>query len=428
MTSDLALLRGVDGSSAASDLRRRCSSIGQFKPRAIRARSWMCCSWRTDLATVSLRGARGVFCVGLAVLQLTFDGNTMWDGFSEADIERLKSGECPTKGLTAGSGPVVAARRHATHLRGSARKNSARERLLRPGAGGGGDADGGAVDIPDGARLSAPKVVDRKNQDNSRLTPKNEDENSQLISIPDSKDNECETTPLTKEKTLNVETSTNQGPVCIKIKEGKNYEVLSSEKTPLDEFQSRHKMMEEQNRRRKELLAKALADRKRYDKAEKEFLEAKLHLFGKLERKELLTEHLCKIIEQNEMRKAKKLSELMDKLELENPVEYTEEEQKNTVGSVIIPTLCALDEVSYSACNTLKSRQHEPKHSPKTSSEELENNLSSNSIQSSSVAPTKDSADAVEDSNSTAMNKVEAVDTTTYATEEIGDKLAKESV
>ncbi|KAK7866282.1 hypothetical protein R5R35_007114 [Gryllus longicercus] len=399
----------------------------------------------------------------------------MWDGFSEADIERLKSGECPTKGLTAGSGPVVAARRQATHLRGSARKNSARERLLRPGAGGSGDADAGAVDIPDGARLSAPKVVERKNQDNSRLTPKNEDENSQLISIPDSKDNECETTPLTKEKTLNVETSTNQGPVCIKIKEGKNYEVLSSEKTPLDEFQSRHKMMEEQNRRRKELLAKALADRKkkthaearrlqqiqeelqkldvllsndvgilrnqieaaslefmdaqkRYDKAEKEFLEAKLHLFGKLERKELLTEHLCKIIEQNEMRKAKKLSELMDKLELENPVEYTEEEQKNTVGSVIIPTLCALDEVSYSACNTLKSRQPEPKHSLKTSSEELENNLSSNSVQSSSVAPTKDSADAVEDSNSTAMNKVEAVDTTTYATEEIGDKLAKESV
>lgn len=41
-----------------------------------------------------------------------------------------------------------------------------------------------------------------------------------------------------------------------------------------------------------------------------------MHLFSKLERKELLTEHLYKIIETNEQRKAKKLSELMAKLEI----------------------------------------------------------------------------------------------------------------
>jgi RAB6-interacting golgin len=55
--------------------------------------------------------------------------------------------------------------------------------------------------------------------------------------------------------------------------------------------------------------------RKRYNKAEKEFLDAKLHLFERLERKDLLTEHLCTIIEQNEMRKARKLSELMNRLQ-----------------------------------------------------------------------------------------------------------------
>merc|ERR1719312_1955928 len=46
---------------------------------------------------------------------------------------------------------------------------------------------------------------------------------------------------------------------------------------------------------------------KRYDRAEREFVEAKLHLHTCLERKEMLTDHLCTIIEQNELRKAKKL-------------------------------------------------------------------------------------------------------------------------
>merc|ERR1719348_2179691 len=58
---------------------------------------------------------------------------------------------------------------------------------------------------------------------------------------------------------------------------------------------------------------------KRYEDAEKEYVNAKMHLFGVMERKELLTDHLCAIIEQNEMRKAKKLNELMQELELESP-------------------------------------------------------------------------------------------------------------
>ncbi|XP_044269630.1 RAB6-interacting golgin [Tribolium madens] len=136
----------------------------------------------------------------------------------------------------------------------------------------------------------------------------------------------------------------------------------------LDEFEARQKLIEEQNRKRKELLAKALADRtrqtqeeaqrlneiqeefkklddllscdvkilrkqieaasveymecqKKYNRIEKEFLDAKLLLHQKQEKKEMLTEHLCTIIEKNEERKAEKLNELLSKLQLRTPEE-----------------------------------------------------------------------------------------------------------
>lgn len=53
---------------------------------------------------------------------------------------------------------------------------------------------------------------------------------------------------------------------------------------------------------------------KRYEKAEQEFVQAKMDLHRKTERKDLLTEHLYTIIRENELRKAKKLEELMTKL------------------------------------------------------------------------------------------------------------------
>ena len=58
--------------------------------------------------------------------------------------------------------------------------------------------------------------------------------------------------------------------------------------------------------------------RKRYDRAEREFIEAKTDLHNKSEAKDLLTEHLYTVIHQNEVRKAKKLAELTHKLELES--------------------------------------------------------------------------------------------------------------
>ena len=56
--------------------------------------------------------------------------------------------------------------------------------------------------------------------------------------------------------------------------------------------------------------------RKRFEHAESEYVAAKLELHRAAEAKELLAEHLCSIIQQNEMRKANKLAELMTTLNL----------------------------------------------------------------------------------------------------------------
>ncbi|XP_017201193.1 RAB6-interacting golgin isoform X2 [Oryctolagus cuniculus] len=64
--------------------------------------------------------------------------------------------------------------------------------------------------------------------------------------------------------------------------------------------------------------------RKRFDRAEAEYITAKLDLQRKTEIKEQLTEHLCTIIQQNELRKAKKLEELMQQLDVQADEETLE--------------------------------------------------------------------------------------------------------
>ncbi|KAA8577995.1 hypothetical protein FQN60_016069 [Etheostoma spectabile] len=66
---------------------------------------------------------------------------------------------------------------------------------------------------------------------------------------------------------------------------------------------------------------------KRYEKAEAEYVTSKLDLHKKTEAKEQLTEHLCAIIQQNELRKALKLEELMQQLQLHATTTTTEEER-----------------------------------------------------------------------------------------------------
>ncbi|XP_053674076.1 RAB6-interacting golgin [Anopheles nili] len=129
----------------------------------------------------------------------------------------------------------------------------------------------------------------------------------------------------------------------------------------LKDFEHQRKLMEEQNRQKREILHKAIEQhaqktaaeaskiqeikseltkldselasdvailRKQIDAAslhfsnveknylniENLFLKAKVELHQALEKKEMLTEHLCAIISHNEERKAKRLSELMEKV------------------------------------------------------------------------------------------------------------------
>ncbi|XP_064576283.1 RAB6-interacting golgin [Zonotrichia leucophrys gambelii] len=160
------------------------------------------------------------------------------------------------------------------------------------------------------------------------------------------------------------------------------------EKSRWEILQQEQRLIEEKNKRKKALLARAIAERskrtqaetvklkriqkelqaldemvsadigilrnridqasleysharKRYDKAESEYVAAKLELQHKTELKEHLTEHLCTIIQQNELRKARKLQELMqqldvqadeEKLELEIEVEQMLQQQEAEAG------------------------------------------------------------------------------------------------
>ncbi|KAG8232136.1 hypothetical protein J437_LFUL012145 [Ladona fulva] len=267
-----------------------------------------------------------------------------WQGFTEEDIKSMNGKEAQLNGKPP--------------LRKSAKQkiiDGKKESLFKSSAET--NTSSTVEDIPKEARLSSPKVKPVGNEKNDASTPTV---------------NHCEDHAKINEDTISgklqtTEETPNINTVCLKIKNNVEYEVLGNEMKStsgsLSDFHFRQKLMEEQNRKRKELLSKALADRKkktraeaqrlqtiqeelqkldnllsndvsilrnqieaacldfaeaqkRYDKAEKEFLEAKIILFSKMEKKELLTGHLCTIIEQNELRKAKKLSELMEKLEM----------------------------------------------------------------------------------------------------------------
>ncbi|XP_066548275.1 RAB6-interacting golgin isoform X2 [Amia ocellicauda] len=147
-------------------------------------------------------------------------------------------------------------------------------------------------------------------------------------------------------------------------KELEKQEVELREKTRLEQLQQEQRFMEEKNKRKKALLSKTIAEkskrtqaeaiklkriqkelqalddmvsndigilrsrieqaswdysgaRKRFEKAEAEYVAAKLDLHKKTDVKEQLTEHLYAIIQQNEQRKSRKLEELMKQLEVE---------------------------------------------------------------------------------------------------------------
>ncbi|XP_070532138.1 RAB6-interacting golgin-like [Ptychodera flava] len=191
---------------------------------------------------------------------------------------------------------------------------------------------------------------------------------------------------------------------------------ISREMTNIEKRRMLQQKMEEENKRMKALLAKAVADRRkradaetrklkdiqkeltkidglisndvailrdkieeasreylaaqrRYEKAEAEFIASKMDLHEKTEAKDSLTEHLYSIIQENELRKAKKLEELMAKLEVENLEEYLQEEkhdaaiQSNNVETetkTVATTLTATDSTQVETESTAANAITEP--------------------------------------------------------------------
>lgn len=108
--------------------------------------------------------------------------------------------------------------------------------------------------------------------------------------------------------------------------------------------------------------------RKRFEKAEAEYVSAKLDLHRKTEVKEQLTEHLCAIIQQNELRKAHKLEELMQQLqatEEEEEVEKEEEEGRRNGEEALGKAKEGSD-----SSEKQKPKEHEPKDSKEQTEKE----------------------------------------------------------
>ncbi|XP_066915073.1 RAB6-interacting golgin-like [Clytia hemisphaerica] len=168
-----------------------------------------------------------------------------------------------------------------------------------------------------------------------------------------------------------------QQPVCTNIEEKKEVDIrvltdteaAEKQMSSLAKLQIQQKVIEEQNKKKQSMIKEALAERmrqtqheskklmqinkelskldqllqvdvkilrdkiddacvefsqaqKRFQDAEKEYVNAKLDYYKKKEHKDELQEHLYTIIQENEIRKAKKLEELMAKLNanVESPV------------------------------------------------------------------------------------------------------------
>ncbi|KAG8278396.1 hypothetical protein J6590_021297 [Homalodisca vitripennis] len=224
------------------------------------------------------------------------------------------------------------------------KKNMTRERMLKTHQVVNSEHQG---NLPQQARLYIPQIPEEEELEDSTVEKSLNADSSAVV-------------PLELSNVYNTTDNCEQIKV---ISTATNATFTAVNEVLLEDFEKRQKTIKEQNRQRKELLKKALEDRtkktheearrlsqiedelkkldlqlsndvsvlrnqievaslefleaqKRFDRAEKEYLDAKLALFTKKERKELLTGHLCTIIEQNELRKAKKLSDLMDKLQL----------------------------------------------------------------------------------------------------------------
>ncbi|KAM4738867.1 RAB6-interacting golgin isoform 1-T2 [Anableps anableps] len=267
-----------------------------------------------------------------------------WAGFSEEELRRIQQKD------SAGSSAASRGRKPPASSR--SRQKMQRERALQLA---------GSHNLLPGQQLSKPPLMmEGQPPDRTGAPAAGQEKQQKPADVKPNEDHH----PAAEEKKEVEEMHV--------VKELEKQEVEMREKSRLEQLQQEQKVIEEQNKLKKALLAKTIAEkskqtraeavklkriqkelqalddmvshdigilrgrieqaswdysaaRKRYEKAEAEYVAAKLDLHKKTEVKEQLTEHLCAIIQQNELRKAHKLEQLMQELQLQATEEEPEE-------------------------------------------------------------------------------------------------------
>ena len=122
--------------------------------------------------------------------------------------------------------------------------------------------------------------------------------------------------------------------------------------------------------------------RKKYERAEDEYVKSKLELHTKLEAKEQLTEHLYTIIHQNEIRKAEKLTGLMEQLSVEPSEKEILAEMSKNVPQIGLITMAQTAEKQHenlsNSSHLVKNEAHQKEEQMKNGIEEKGTDVSTN--------------------------------------------------
>ncbi|XP_013414206.1 RAB6-interacting golgin [Lingula anatina] len=328
-----------------------------------------------------------------------------WVGFSDAELRRMKQqtsleeGESHHKPQAA----AAAAARKQAQLN-KQRAQTQKDRYLHQRNMQNSSSNTPQTELHPSQRLSQPKPESKpsqKSQQENKPTPSNKNPNQSDCSDNKKQRKDQTSTNFTKsdnghgEEPKKTEDSENANVEEADLNEK---EILDLEVSNMIKFQKQQKMIEEANKKKRQMLAQAIKERsqkakaeaskliqiekelkhlddlltvdvsilrdkieeasrdyteaqKRYERLEREFIEAKVDLHKTAEMKEQLTEHLYSLIYQNEMRKSKKLSELTAKLEL---AELSSEEISTTLPD--LPPLSMFSAVP--AGQTLRSPTH----------------------------------------------------------------------
>ncbi|KAL8586169.1 hypothetical protein ACOMHN_057731 [Nucella lapillus] len=277
-----------------------------------------------------------------------------WAGFSDADLKQMKHSSSP--------GPPRQSVNNATKQAMVARKHKAQQQRDM--------ARQRALDFAQGSSSSAPLPSSQRLSSPSPAPPPSKEEVKGQSEVGD------KTTPgesLVANASHNVEDDATKksaevddgegGESTAGVKEMDEEEGLRVELSRVEQFRLQQQKMEAENKQRRCILANAIQQRskmakeeaekltkvqkelkhldslvnadvsiirdkievasmdflqaqKRYERTEKEFVEAKMELAEKSDLKESLTEHLYTVIQQNETRKAQHLAHLMKELGL----------------------------------------------------------------------------------------------------------------